>query len=182
MSQTYIIFWNTEEHEKLRSWWSSLSKNPGWRAELRRAESPPDVLLCQGFRSLCKNLAGYWTREENLLGLAAVAGILSHVKADAEQSFAKSCATPEKEKAPVSELRFSQLQKSRTIDEFYIRMVRTIHLLDNKANVVSVADNVLHWIKEMVNGETDPDPRKRILVRWGLEYFQNLPQGKGEKS
>lgn len=175
MNQKYMVFWNSDDHTKLLSWWASLKKNPGWRAELRRAETPADVLLCQGFRYLCYELAGRWTSEHNLLGLAAVAGVVAHIENDNGKSFAESCATGT-DKPPVSELRFSQIQKSRSLDEIYIRMIRAVHMLNKTVNPVSVADNILHWIKETVNGEIDSDPRSRLLVRWGLEYFQHLPK------
>jgi CRISPR system Cascade subunit CasB len=180
--QRYYAFWNEEDHQKLRSWWASLKNNTGWRAELRRAEGPADVLLSQGFRYLCFDLAGWWTQEQRLLGLAAIAGVLSHVETNNEsKSFAAQCATPgekNKDKPQMSELRFSQLQKSRTLDELYIRMVRAVRLLGKKANIVSMADSIFHWTSEMIDGDVDNDPRKRILVRWGLDYFQSIPVSK----
>ncbi len=173
----YYAFWNEEDHRKLRKWWASFKNNPGWRAELRRAENPADVLLMQGFRILCFELSGLWTQEPRLLALAAVAGILSHVETnDESKSFAAQCATPgekNKDKPIMSELRFSQLQKSSSLDELYIRMVRAVRLLGKKANIISIADSVFHWTSEMIDGEVDNDPRKRILVRWGLDYFQS---------
>lgn len=175
--QFYYTFWKEEDHVKLRTWWALLKNNPGWRAELRRAENPADVLLTQGFRQLCFDLAGWWTLEPRLLGLAAVAGILSHVETNDEScSFAARCALPgekNRDKPVMSELRFSQLIKSRTLDELFIRMIRAIKLTGKKTNVVSVADTVFHWIKEMVDGESDNDPRKHIVVRLGLDYFQS---------
>ena len=177
--QFYYSFWNEEDHSKLRTWWASLKSSSGWRAELRRAENPADVLLTQGFRYLCFELAGWWTQEPRLLGLAAVAGILSHVENNNESmSFAAQCASTSeksKDKPIMSELRFSQLQKSHTIDELFIRMVRAVRLLGKQANIISIADNIFHWISEMVDGEVDNDPRKHILVRWGMDYFQNVP-------
>jgi CRISPR system Cascade subunit CasB len=182
MSQKYFVFWNSDDHTKLQSWWKSLQENRGWRAEMRRAKTPADILLCQGFKYLYYKLAGYWTVDKNLLGLAAAAGVIAHIEGDDGRSFAHACATPAEgsEKAALSELRFSQLQKSRSLDELFVRMIRAVHLLHNKASVVSVADTILHWAKEMVDGDVDEDPRNRILVRWGLDYFQNLPQ-KGNK-
>lgn len=173
-----IVFWNEEDQEKLLSWWTKLKENHGCRAELRRTEKPEDVLLTKGFRSLYYELAGtYWIREKNLLGLAAVAGVLSHVEGNnTTHSFAESCAIPEKDKPAVSEMRFSQLQKSRTLDELFTRMRRAIRLLSKKANVISVTDSILHWYTEMVKHKVEEEPRNRINVRWGLEYFQNLPR------
>lgn len=180
MSNQYIVFWNEDDHSKLLSWWNSLKNNRGWRAELRRAESPADVLLCQGFRFLYYEMAGHWTKEKNIMGLAAVAGVLAHVDYSDDRSFPVSCASSADggSKPVMSELRFSQLQKCRSLDELYMRMIRAVRLLGKKANPVSIADSILHWNKEVFNEELESDPRKRIMVCWGLDYFQNLPDVK----
>lgn len=178
MSNVYPVFWKSEDTKALLDWWQILPKKGAWCAELRRAQTPADVLLCQGFRYLCYDLAGFWTSESNILGLAAVAGIISHLKINNGTTFATACATPPagKSKAPVSELRFAQLQKSRTLDEFFARMVRMTHLLGEAADPVSVANDTLQWFTESVKAETASDPRKSILVRWGFDYFQHLPR------
>jgi len=173
----YFVFWNTEDHKRLLYWWSLLKNNPGWRAELRRAELPADVLLTQGFRYLCKELGGFWTQEKNLLALATVAGVISHVDENRnDKHFAAQLADRRESSGnPVmSELRFAQLQKSRTIDEFFIRMVRAVKLLQGNANIISVADSIFHWVKEMVDGEIDENPRNHLCVRWGIEYFHHI--------
>lgn len=76
----------------------------------------------------------------------------------------------------MSELRFAQLQKSRTLEELYIRFIRAVHLLRGVANPVSIADSILQWNKEIICGEIETIPREHILVRWSLEYFQNLQE------
>jgi CRISPR system Cascade subunit CasB len=179
-----FVFWRDDDQKKLLSWWSSLKDNHGWRAELRRAEKPEDVLLTKGFRSLYFELLGTkWIKEEYLLGLATAAGVMAHIEYnDTGYSFAESCAhdTENRKKPIVSELRFSQLQKSRSLEELFTRMRRTIKLLDSKASVVSVADCIMHWYREMVLGKEDAEPRNKIIVRWGLEYFQNLPMAENK--
>ena len=175
-----IVFWNEEDQQNLFSWWSKLKENRSWKAELKRTEKPEDAFLAKGFRSLYYEMAGsYWIKEENVLALASVAGILAHIdENDSRHLFAESCAIPMegKQKSPVSELRFSQLQKSMTLDELFIRMRRSIQLLGKKANVISVADSIFHWHKEMVNGKPETEKINRIRIRWGLNYFQNLPR------
>ncbi len=184
----YVVLRNEQDQQKLLSWWRSLnghsedgnegSGHRAWRAELRRAENPEDVLLSKAFRSLYLEMVDTsWAKNEYLLALSAVAGILSHISEHKPtQSFAETCARPleGKQKSPVSELRFSQLQKSKTLDELFQRMRRVLQLIDRKANVLSVADSILHWYKEMVNGKPEAEPRNRIRVHWGLEYFQNM--------
>ncbi len=179
MSQYYYGFRSKEESEKIKVWWEKLKDNLGWRAELRRAENPPEVLLCQGFRFLYYEIAGYWTKSQNLIGLAAAAGVLAHIKYSDNKTFTESCASSlegNDKKPALSELRFSQLLKSRTLDELYIRMIRAIRILREKADPVSVAESVLHWYREMEIGEAENGARNRILVRWGLDYFQNIPR------
>ena len=182
------VLWNEEDQKRILSWWNALqSREPGsgvsrsgWRAELRRAEKPTDALLSQGFRSLYLDLAGtVWIEEENLLGLAAVAGVIAHIDVnDESHSFAEMCAFPREGNGgpPVSEMRFSQLQKSRTFDELFTRMRRTVQLLRKRTNVISTADSILHWYRENELGDLYAKPRDRVLVRWGLDYFQQLPK------
>ena len=181
-----VVLWNEDEQNKILSWWTAFqpmeigkgASRSGWRAELRRAVQPADILLCSGFRSLYFDLAGTrWIKEENLLGIAGVAGVIAHIEVnDDGHTFAEQCALPiEGRDSPrVSELRFSQLQKSRSFDELFMRMRRAIQLLRKKTNVVSVADSVLHWFRERELGDVYTKPRDRILVRWGLDYFQQL--------
>lgn len=173
----YLVFRNERDQQVLRSWWERLKDNRAWRAELSRAGSPEDVLLSKGFRILYYELAGsQWVEDSNLLGLAAVAGTIVHVRDNIERySFAESCATPVDGRSPVSELRFSQLQKSNVLEELLMRMRRAIQLLGRKANIISIADSILHWYMEMVRGRPEAEARNRIRVRWGMDYFQKAP-------
>jgi len=169
-----VVLCNPDDQKHLMEWWNTMHSNRAGRAELRRAEKPEAVFLTEGFHMLWREFVGsYWAKEKNLLGLAAVAGILAYIDTDGNLSFASACATGA-DGPPVSELRFSQLQKSHSLDEFYTRMRRILHILKNKANIISVADDVLHWYVETLQGEKDNNPRKHILVRWGMEYFQSL--------
>lgn len=175
----YYALWDVADQDKIRNWWETLQKNPGWRAELKRTEKPEVVFLTKGFRVLYFEFRGSkWVKDEYLLGLAAMAGILAYIKKDDDCSFAVSCAreSDNSKKPVVSERRFSQLQKSRSLDELFTRMRRLIKLLGEKTSITSVADCVLHWFQEMVLGEAETEARNRILVRWGLEYFQSLPK------
>ena len=169
-----VVLRKEEDQNRILSWWNSFQlrksglgpSRSGWRAELRRAESPTDVLLSQGFRALYLDMTGtWWSKEENLLGLAAVAGIVVHIDVnDDSHSFAESCALLREgsDNPRVSEMRFAQLQKSRTLDELFTRMRRTIQLLRRKTSVVSTADSVLHWYRER-----RAERRKRQTARSG---------------
>ena len=122
---------------------------------------------------------------------AAVAGLLSHVKEDNQAlsrgyqpkdknkprniaSFAEQLATPAKsEKPAMSELRFQQLQKSRTTDDFYRRILRAIRLLDGKINIPSLANDIIQWHQEFDN-QINRKPSNRLAVRWATDYFTAL--------
>ena len=186
---TYIIFRDGEDHTTLRRWWRLMNPAAGYtgpsyagrRAELRRAECPADALLSEGFRDLSTRLGRRWCTEHYLLPVAAAAGIIAHVtENDETASFSRQLATPSQEvrdKPRMSELRFTRLQKSRDLDELYTRMVRAVKLVNGRANVVSIFDGVLHWAREMVDNELDPDVRRRFRIRWALDYFGSRSSG-----
>jgi hypothetical protein len=54
-------------------------------------------------------------------------------------------------------------------------MIRSVKILRKKANPVSICDSIFSWSKEMLDNEIEPNPRNKFLIRWSLEYFQNLP-------
>lgn len=192
---------NTAE-KQLQNWhaWLGLASNRGDRARLRRAESPEDILLTGAFFHFLNKMnqaVPNWSQQMPMLTSACIAGALSHVKidkqtpsrihhgkdeADADEkiaSFAEQLATPPagKNKAPMSELRFQQLQKSPTVDDFYRRIIRAIRLLDGNVNVVSLANDIMHWCQEF-NQPLGRHPSKRLAVRWATDYFTALPKYK----
>jgi CRISPR system Cascade subunit CasB len=80
----------------------------------------------------------------------------------------------------VSLLRFSQLQKSYSWDEFYRRLIRMVKLLDGNINIVSLTDDIFHWAREF-NGDFEQSPMNRLQVRWAGDYYHIInakPTGK----
>jgi CRISPR system Cascade subunit CasB len=73
----------------------------------------------------------------------------------------------------MSELRFQQLQKSRTTDDFYRLVLRAIRLLDGKVNIPSLANDIIHWHREFDN-KIARKPSNRLAVRWATDYFTTL--------
>jgi CRISPR system Cascade subunit CasB len=187
---------NTIE-KQLQAWHRWLDDNRGDRARLRRAESPEDILLTDAFFHFLEWMesAPEWSQKTPMLAKACIAGALSHVKIDKQMpsrinnsksdsdapkkiaSFAEQLATPPegKSKAPVSELRFQQLQKSPTVDDFYRRIIRTIRLLDGNVNILSLASDIAHWHREFEQ-PLERHPAKRLAVRWATDYFTALPK------
>jgi len=70
----------------------------------------------------------------------------------------------------MSELRFQQLQKSTSIDDFYRRIIRAIQLLNGQVNILSLANDIIHWHKEFEH-QSSASPANRLAVRWATDYF-----------
>jgi CRISPR system Cascade subunit CasB len=166
-------------HLLLRQWHKSLYDNKGDRAGLRRCISPNDVFMTAGFRRLYQQHFK-WIKpdSERFIALACAAGVLAHVQEDLpdnSKTFAKQMAIPkpQSDQPQVSELRFSQLQKSYSWDEFYRRLIRTVKLIGGTVNIVSLTDAIFHWGKEF-NGEFERQSMNRLQVRWAADYYQIL--------
>jgi CRISPR system Cascade subunit CasB len=182
------LYINLEEISALRRWHILLESNRGDRARLRRAGRSEDILLSEAFFNFQKIMPEIWLKNKSIIASAAVAGLLSHVKKDHQvlsriqssqktarlASFAEQLAVSEKSnKALMSELRFQQLQKSRTTDDFYRHVVRATHLLDGRVNIVSLANDIIHWHLEF-DRRIDREPGKRLAVRWATDYFSAI--------
>jgi CRISPR system Cascade subunit CasB len=179
------------EINTLKRWHHWLDDNRGDRARLRRADRSEDILLTDAFFHFLEQMPENWREKNPLFTSAAVAGLLAHVKEDRRvlskgyqpkdknkprniAPFAEQLATPARgEKPPMSELRFQQLQKSRTTDDFYRRVLRAIRLLDGKVNIPSLANDIIHWHQEFDN-QIDRKPSNRLAVRWATDYFTAL--------
>ena len=181
-------FFEYEDIQAIQRWHKWLDDNRGDRARLRRAESPEDILLTEAFFHFLQQMPDTNTWRENLATSACIAGALSQVKNDRQTnsriynkkdsehkvmaSFAEQLATPleGKGKAPMSELRFQQLQKSTSSDDFYRRIIRAIQLLKGQVNIISLAHDIIHWHKEFAHPASHI-PANRLAVRWATDYF-----------
>ena len=166
---------NEDECKALTAWWHWLDDNRGERAVLRRAASADDILLTSAFSRFLEFMPERWRTPRHLFDSAMVAGLLARVKEeepDDRKTFAKALASPKQRggKAPMSELRFLQLQKSRDPDEFFLRVSRAIALLGGRAHILSLADGILHWLLEHRH-VIDREPTKRLAVRWATDYY-----------
>lgn len=183
------ILLNFLEKKALRSallkWWDELEEikfpdgtkiksNRGERAKLRRCEKPEDILLQPYFYELQKNLPD----NLNSLAVAAIAGLLAHIKKNnGENHFAKQLGQQKEQsgKAVFSELRFQQLLASRDIDELYENLRRAVMQLNRTANILSLADGVLHWWQEQHDkNQFDERPEQRFQFSWAKAYFSEV--------
>lgn len=172
----YLYLKDPETRRALVAWWHSLDDDRGARARLRRAQTPDDVLLTEPFFAFLARMPDEWSKPENLLSSTLVAAALSHVRENSEKrSFAAKLASPKEgdDRARVSELRFQQLQKSDSPGAFFRRLLRAIRLAGNNVNIGSLADSILHWMREYRFG-VDREPRKRLAVRWANDYYTSI--------
>lgn len=156
----------------------------GDRAHLRRAKTPDEILFSDAFHRLMRepNLPDALKTESNWIAMAMVAGALAHCRPAKEggslstDSFATQLGKPKEPgaKAPMSELRFAQLQKSRDYDAFYRRVLRAIQLIGGNINILSLSNSILLWQREHQFG-VDRVPTKRLAVSWARDYFAALP-------
>ncbi|MGB6065519.1 MAG: type I-E CRISPR-associated protein Cse2/CasB [Desulfomonilaceae bacterium] len=130
----------------LYEWWQSLENFKGDRADLRRCGSVSEVVFVPAFHRLRHTLLALgWVNDE---GLAAVAGIVSHVKSHVPaHSFAEQMAQPKSSGtgARVSGLRFRRLLQRRNHEELYPVLIRVIKLLDGAVNINSAAVGSYWW-------------------------------------
>lgn len=168
-----------ESRKALVGWWHWLDDNRGDRAVLRRATIPDDVLLAPAFAHFLQRMPADWSSNQRipLTDAALVASVLARVRQSASKSFAAALATAKEGggKAAMSELRFQQLQKSRTPEEFFTRICRAVDLLGGTADVASLAEDILHWLEEQRYGPASK-PDKRLAVRWASDYYANYKE------
>lgn len=165
------------------NWWKDLNdaRNPGKlrrpenpfnsgdSAELRRCKTVDDIVLnSQAFHTLRKRLVGTSWARADILRLAVVAGVLSHVRYvrfDAEGSLPRVLGNKTKSDQASKEavrLRFQRLIQHRTHDDVFRPMVRMLAYLEKeRVNVSSLAQDLYFW-----NDET----RKQ----WAIAFYENL--------
>ena len=174
-----MTFYLLDEQDRtnLKKWWKWLDDNRGDSAHLRRANSPDDILLSPSFFHFLQEMPARWSNGQgiSLPDAAMVAAVLAHVTNDVDIPFAKSLAShKEGSSTPVmSELRFQQLQKSQTPEEFFRRLCRAITMLKGNVNILDLAESILLWLREH---RTAParTPNRRLAVRWATEYYSTI--------
>lgn len=180
---TYRFLKDSATRDKLLKWWEWLDDNRGDRARLRRVESPDDVLLTSAFSRFLAEMPDNWSESRHLTESALVTAIMAHVKDNVtSSSFAAQLAIPKDggDKPRMSELRFQQLQKSQDPTEFYRRLLRAVRMLDCSVNILSLTDDILHWMHEYRKG-VDRNPQDRLAFCWANDYYRILlkKQSKG---
>lgn len=143
-------------------WWKNLDENRGKRSELRHCHNIEEVAFTPSFHSLRKELKEFRINQE---ALAAIAGVLSHVKSsDMNSSLPAQMSTPKpgSQKAVVSDLRFRRLLTIQDWNELFTTMIRIVRLLDGRVNIFDLAKSIYWW-------------NERTKKQWAYDYYENIP-------
>ncbi len=157
------ISWSAESHmgKMLHKWWLGLEEDRASRAVLRRCATLDAVALSDAYQRFYRYMlacgwtenASEWQRDK----LAAIAGLLAHVKTDDTQRLPIKMSELAGDRPLVSELRFRDLLKVETTDELFISLRRTLPLMGHQASVEQLARDVYWW---------NDDTRKK----WAYSY------------
>lgn len=131
----------------LLRWWQGLENDKGARAELRRAHDLTAVALTAAYQRFYRQALNYgWPVDATLWQnerLAAIVGLLSHVKSNDTRKLAQIMS--EGERPAFSVLRFRRLLEAPTLDDMYLSLRRALPIIGYQANVHQIANDVLHW-------------------------------------
>lgn len=135
----------------LLNWWEGLEDDRASRAVLRRASSITAVSLTPPYQRLYQRLliVGWPDKAAPYQNdhLAAVAGLLAHIKQNDGRALAKAMSQkePGQDRPPVSELRFMRLLESPDLDALFSGLRRALPLAQHSVDVLALANDVVHW-------------------------------------
>jgi CRISPR system Cascade subunit CasB len=156
---------NPEVRSTLVSWWHGLNDDRGARAELRRCETPLDVMLTPAFHAARARMlnAGLNDAHEPIrTRIAMVVGLAAHIEPKLPEASGKAStrspakAFSEGDPPAVSPLRFRRILAAQDDTELY-RLIRRVLPLAPAVNFLALADDVLGW-------------RDDIRKRWVYAY------------
>ena len=139
----------------LRAWWGALHSEAASgqaradRAALRRAADLNAVACTPAYQRLYRRMvaarggADWPSFQQDRL--AAVVGLLAHVKTNTEASLPKAMSTDNGQDNPVSALRFQRLLESPDADALFSGLRRSLPLIKGGVSVLSLADDVFGW-------------------------------------
>jgi len=167
--------------EAVRDWWREMQPDGRRRgdraglARLRRAASAVDALSEPSTIELCRKLGvSAASRFPSAGRVAALAGVLSHVRAEVAASPAgrrptmmglvgpQGTSDEALSGAKLKEIRFRALLTTREDDELLTSMRRLVRLAGDFANIRDLAGAILDW---------SDDTRRR----WAFDYYGGAP-------
>lgn len=187
---------NPAQRTWVRDWWRALQPQaegdanlPGAlarlgraaRAQLRRAENvgallaqPAALLFVQGL--IQRNPEHLPDEAISYERLACVAAVLSRVKDDIQDgkslAWHLGAASPQTHEA-MSERRFKAMLRCTHVPDLLTHWRRAVQLLDGKADVVRLADDLLAWQIELARAHDGYALRASTDIRfhWAFDYY-----------
>lgn len=146
------ISWSAESYlgKTLHKWWDGLDEDRASRAVLRRCSTINEVSLSDAYQHFYRYMlacnawpdsAKNWQNDK----LAAIAGLLAHVKAEDTQRLPIKMSESSDDRPLVSEMRFLDLLKIETTDDLFVSLRRTLPLIGGKADIYQLANDVYFW-------------------------------------
>ena len=158
----------------LHDWWNEVTQERekgafrAARAILRRAHDITAVTLTQPYQHLFQRMReagwndGFAPSND---ALAAVAGLLVHIEADAGAMKLPQCMGECHEgtdRPYVSEARFKRILETPDLDALFASLRRALPLMPRGAPVLGLASDVLWWAR--------PGQRDEVKKRWAYSY------------
>lgn len=183
------FFTAIEAKKSLQQWFAILSNaeawhkgkrinGRAWRAEMRRLAPPYDVMMCEGYAALRREIAEHLSlRPSDQMALALFASVAVHIKSHNDRlSFAAQLGEKINDKPCMSALRFERLQQATDPEVFCQQLIRAVRLRGAEGvNIVSLADSIFLWMQEWQQREAhQPEkesPFERNRIRWANEYL-----------
>lgn len=139
----------------LQQWWAGLEEDRASRAVLKRCATVDEVALSEAYQRFYRYMrACGWP--ENAAGwqldkLAAIAGLLSHIKVHDNLRLPESMSEGDGDKNRVSELRFRDILKAQDTDDLFVGLRRLLPLINHQTSIYHLAQDVYHWNNQYRN-------------------------------
>ena len=133
----------------LQAWWLQLTQDAGERAILRRCATLDEVAMSAPYQRFYRYmLARGWpahASEAQRDRLAAIAGLLAHVKVSDESRLPESMSPADGDKPLVSEMRFRALLRLETVEDLYAGLRRILPIIRHQTNLSMLARDIYWW-------------------------------------
>ncbi|MBX9937321.1 MAG: type I-E CRISPR-associated protein Cse2/CasB [Burkholderiaceae bacterium] len=160
---------STAAKTELCKWWGTIHSETASgqaradRATLRRASDLNAIACTPAYQRLYRRIVAasdssvHWNSFQQDR-IAAVVGLLAHVKEDKEKiSLPEAMSREGGKDNPVSPLRFRRLLEAPDTNALFIGLRRTLPLIQGAVGVLSLADDVFGW-------------NERVQRRWAYDY------------
>lgn len=148
----------------LQHWWTGLEEDRASRATLKRCATVDEVALSEAYQRFYRYMrASGWPEDVagwQLDKLAAIAGLLAHIKTADNQRLPESMSERDGDKNRVSELRFRDLLKAQDTDDLFVSLRRLLPLIKHQTSILALAQDVYHW----------NNPYRNIPKAWAYAY------------